>query len=233
MNRVFHLFHELFIRNFRLKLLSLLLAFLLWLGINKEPNEPQDTRWLKVPLVVRNLPDANKYELVSPPVYTIDVQFKGLSSVVRRLSSDEANAVLNLQNFQPRITHYTITNEDIHIPTSFAGKVEIQDIIPNRITMEFDETMTRQVPIDIRTIGQNELARGFVVGKIECLPYAVTIKGPSQAIEHAKVYTDTLDLKNAASSFKKTVRLFSDSPRVRFDSTGTTVSVQILPAPKK
>jgi YbbR domain-containing protein len=228
MNRILHLLHELFIRNIRLKLLSLSLAFLLWVGINKQPNEPNDTRWLKVPLVVRNIPD-DRFELVSDPVYDINVQFTGPSSIVRRLSSDEANAVLDLKNFRPRFT-YTLAAADVHVPSYALGKVAVQEIIPNRITMEFEKKASREAVIEVQISGKNEVAKGYQVGTISCQPHTVTIEGPTRQIEQAKIYTDLINLKGAQSTLHQQVRVLSDSPHVRFPPhfTVTEVTVEIL-----
>jgi YbbR domain-containing protein len=233
MNRSLHTLHDLFIKNLNLKLFALVIALLLWIAINRQPNEPNDTRWLKVPLVVRNLPEP-RYEQVGEPVYGIDVQLTGPSSVVRRLSSDEASAILDLKNFQPRVKTYLIAPADIHFPSFASGKVIVQEIIPSQIRMEFDETISRQVEVQPRILGKGEVAPGFQISRISCQPETVLIQGPLRyASQAAALPTEPIDVKGEKSTIHRRVRILSDSHQIRLpQSTEIDVTIEIIPTEK-
>jgi YbbR domain-containing protein len=234
MNRVIHTLHHLFIKNLNLKLLSLLIALLLWIAINKQPKGPNDTRWLKVPLVVRNLPEV-KYELVSDPVYNLDVQLTGPSSLVRRLSSDEASAILDLKNFQPRVKTYTIAPADIRLPAFASGRVTVQEIIPNQVRMEFDKTITREVDIQPRILGKGEIASGFQVKNISWSPETVQIQGPERyANQVTTLTTEPIDAKGAKTTLHRRVRILSEPHQIRLPQTSEIdVLIEIIPIGKK
>lgn len=235
MNRVIHTLHHLFIKNLNLKLLSLLIALLLWVAINQQPKEPNDTRWLKVPLVVRNLPEVNKYELVSDPVYSLEVQLTGPSSLVRRLSSDEASAILDLKNFQLKVKTYTIAPADIRLPAFASGRVNIQEIIPSQIRLEFDETVSRPVDVQPRILGKGEIASGFQVKNISWSPTTVQVQGPARyANQVTTLTTEPIDVKGAKASLHQRVRILSDPHQIRLPkTTEIDVLIEISPIRKK
>ncbi len=234
MNRVIRTLHHLFIKNLNLKLLSLLIALLLWVAIYKQPKEPNDTRWLKVPLVVRNLPEV-RYELVSDPVYSLEVQLTGPSSLVRRLSSDEASVILDLKNFQPRVKTYTIAPADIRLPAFASGRVNVQEIIPNQIRLEFDETISREVDIQPRILGKGEIASGFQLKNISWSPETVQVQGPARyANQVTTLPTEPIDVKGAKATLHRRVRILSDPHQIRLPkTTEIDVLIEIIPMGKK
>jgi YbbR domain-containing protein len=234
MNRAITTLHHLFIKNLNLKLLSLLIALLLWIAINKQPREPNDTRWLKVPLVVRNLPEV-KYELVNDPVYSLEVQLTGPSSLVRRLSADEASAILDLKNFQPRIKTYTIAPTDIRLPAFAAGKVIVQEIIPNQIRLEFDETVRREVGIQPKILGKGEIASGYHLKNISWSPETVQVQGPARyANQVTTLTTEPIDVKGAKATMHRRVQILIDPPQIRLPkTTEIDILIEIIPTGKK
>ena len=84
---------NLFVRNWELKLLSLLLAFILWLSLIPEEKTLSE-KTLTIPLETLNIP-ANM-ELVEKPDSTVDVTIRAPNRMINEVSAANVFAKLNL-----------------------------------------------------------------------------------------------------------------------------------------
>ena len=75
---------DFFLKNFHLKLISVLLALLLWITINGEPKSEIS---FKVPLEYRNPPKG--IEVMDDTVNAIDIRLSASTSLVKRLEATD------------------------------------------------------------------------------------------------------------------------------------------------
>ena len=85
---------NLFLKNWGLKLFSLLLALVLWLTlIPGEKIFPEKT--LTVPLELYNIP--SEMELVEKPPSTVDLKIRAPQRIINQITSATVHVVLNLE----------------------------------------------------------------------------------------------------------------------------------------
>jgi hypothetical protein len=82
-------------RNLALKIVSVVIAALLWLIVSGEQTVE---RVLRIPLEFTNLPP--QLELVGEPPTVVDVRVRGSSGTLGRLSSGDLAAVLDVRTRQ-------------------------------------------------------------------------------------------------------------------------------------
>jgi YbbR domain-containing protein len=213
---------DFFLRNFHMKLTSVLLALLLWVAIN---GEPQSAIVLKVPLEYRNYPKG--IEVLGDTLNTVDVRLSASSSLIKRLDPADIAAVINLSDWSLGERTYSITPDNIRVPHG----ASLTKITPNKVRLKFEPTRRKIVEIRPRITGK--LAEGYEIESVLSHPGEVQIEGPEghlTAIEF--VSTDSVDVSGRSDSFETRAHLYVEDQLVRFPKEQeTTVEVIITPLP--
>lgn len=89
-------FHRIFVQNIGLKLISLLLAFGLWLVVAHDPIAEVEVR---VPIEFHNLPD--NMEIDSASFTEAQIRVRGPERVIHRLQAADVRAEMDLANVKP------------------------------------------------------------------------------------------------------------------------------------
>ncbi|PYV43260.1 MAG: hypothetical protein DMG06_11305 [Acidobacteria bacterium] len=213
---------DFFLKNFHLKLISVLLALLLWITINGEPKSEIS---FKVPLEYRNPPKG--IEVMDDTVNAIDIRLSASTSLVKRLEATDITAAIDLSDWNLGEKTYSISNVNIRVPFG----VSITKITPNKVRLRFEPTQEKTVDIRPRVIGK--VADGYRVDSINCQPSATRIEGPGGRLSAIRfVSTDGIDVSGRAESYKMRVHLFVEDPLVRLSGDQqTSVEVVIVPVP--
>ena len=82
------------ISNFHFKVISVLLACMLWGAIN---NEPQSVAVFKVPLIFRNYPRGT--EVTGDTISALDVRVTASSGIIKRLDPGDISAFVDLSDW--------------------------------------------------------------------------------------------------------------------------------------
>ena len=214
------LLKNLFLRNFHLKLISVLLALLLWITINGEPKSEVGFR---APLEYRNSPDG--IEVLGELANSVDVRVSASSSVVKQLDAGDISVVIDLSDWSLGERTYSITSANIRIPFG----IKITKITPNKVRLRFEPTRHKTVDIRPRILGK--IAPGYRLSAVSCQPATVAIEGPEAHLATIFfVSTDSIDLTDRTESFKPKVHLYVDDPLVRFSREHqTNVEIVIVP----
>jgi YbbR domain-containing protein len=109
--------------------------------------------------------------------------------------------------------------------------VEIMQVLPSAVTMAFEMSASREVPIVPAVDGRP--APGYVIGPLTAEPRLVEIIGPESAVKRAtEVVTEPVSVAGATTHVKQSVILGLLDPALRLKTArSATVTVQILPAP--
>jgi YbbR domain-containing protein len=208
--------------NIWLKLLSLGLALLLWMVVSGE--ETVD-RGLRVPLELTQVP-AGLEPLGEVPA-TVDVRVRGASGTLSRVGTGDVVAVLDLHTAQSGRRLFPLTPEQVRVPFG----VEIVQVLPSAVTMAFERSASRDLPITAAVDGRP--APGFVVGPLSAEPRVVEVIGPESAVKRAtEVVTEPVSVTGARTHVKQSVILGLLDPALRLKTARSAmVTVQILPAP--
>src|SRR2546428_8704208 len=115
--------------HFGLKVWSVVLAVLLWLGVSGEETVE---RGLRVPLELQQFPAG--LELQGEPPSSVDVRVRGSSGALARISPGDIVAVLDLRGAHVGGRLYHLTSDQVRAPFG----VEVVQITPATIAMIFE-----------------------------------------------------------------------------------------------
>jgi YbbR domain-containing protein len=208
--------------NLWLKLVSLGLALMLWMVVSGEETVE---RGLRVPLELTQMPAG--LELLGDVPATVDVRVRGASGTLSRVAAGDVVAVLDLHVAQSGRRLFPLTPEQVRVPFG----VEIMQVLPSAVTMAFEMSASREVPIVPAVDGRP--APGYVIGPLTSEPKQVEIIGPDSAVKRAtEVVTEPVSVAGATTHVKQSVILGLLDPALRLKTArSATVTVQILPAP--
>jgi YbbR domain-containing protein len=210
------------LRHPGLKIVSVVLAALLWLLVS---GEQEVERALRVPLEFTNLP--KQLELVGEPPSLVDVRVRGSSGTISRVAAAELAAVLDVRDARAGDRRFNLKTTDVRAPFG----VEVVQVAPASVQLIFEESGSKTVPIIVRMSGNP--APGFVVSGVVVDPPNVTVTGPVSALSDLKeAITDPVLVTNAKASVTETVTLGIANAAVRLgEIRSARVVVTITPAP--
>ena len=208
--------------NIWLKVLSLGLALMLWMIVSGEETVE---RGLRVPLELTQVPAA--LELLGDVPATVDVRVRGASGTLSRVTAGDVVAVLDLHTAQSGRRLFPLTPDQVRVPFG----VEIVQVQPSAVTMAFEPSASREVPIMPAVDGRP--APGYVIGPLSAEPRVVEVIGPDSAVKRAtEVLTEPVSVAGARTHVKQSVTLGLLDPALRLKTVRSAmVTVQILPAP--
>jgi YbbR domain-containing protein len=209
-------------RHLGLKVLSVVLALLLWMIVS---GEEMVERGLRVPLELQQVPVG--LELTGEVPATVDVRVRGASGTLSRVSTGDVVAVLDLRNARSGRRLFPLTPKDVRVPFG----VEIVQVQPSALAMAFEPSASRRVTVVPSVDGRP--APGYVVGSLEADPKTVEVIGPESAVRRAtEALTEPVSVSGARERVQQSVTLGLIDPSLRLKNAGTaTVTVQIVPAP--
>jgi YbbR domain-containing protein len=209
-------------RHFWLKLFSLAIAVLLWTIVSGEETVE---RGLRVPLELTQVPAG--LELLGDVPATVDVRVRGASGALSRVGTGDVVAVLDLHTAQEGHRLFPLTPDQVRVPFG----VEIMQVLPSAVTMTFERSASRQLPVVPAVDGRP--APGYVVGARSADPASVDVIGPESAVKRAvEVVTEPVSVAGAKTPVKQSVVLGVLDPALRLKSVrSATVTVQVVPAP--
>jgi YbbR domain-containing protein len=209
-------------RHFWLKVLSVLVAVLLWMVVS---GEEIVERGLRVPLELQQV-SAN-IELLGDVPTTVDVRVRGASGTLSRVGTGDVVAVLDLRTARTGRRLFPLGPDQVRVPFG----VEVVQVTPSAVAMVFELSATRQVPVVAAVDGRP--APGFVVGPLAADPQSVEVIGPESAVKRVtEVLTEPVSVSGARAAVKDTVSLGLLDPSLRLKAVrSAVVTVQVLPAP--
>jgi len=166
---------ESFIENLGLKALALSFALGLFAFLQGQTDEQQRT--IPVPIVMRLPPDSAERELMTPIPASIHVTLRGPARAIDRLIQ---TGVVPIEIDLREGHRESISFEPKEF--SFPPETTITIIDPPSIDLEWEDIVTRQIPVQAAITGQP--AEGYIVkGEPDVDPTQLTVRGPVSVIE--------------------------------------------------
>ena len=184
---------RLFERNTTLKLLSVLVAVLLWLQATaiSGPTLPQSVR--EVPVQYRNL---GQGLVVLSAQRTVTLAVRGRSEVLNHLSRDSFTAYVDLQNAGIGAGSFAV------VVDSPEGISTVQ-VTPANVSVEVDAWHNAQVPVAVWTIGSP--AGDHAMKSHTVRPTDLYVEGPRSAVQLVSRVVARVDIQGATSNISRTV----------------------------
>lgn len=193
------------IANLPIKALSLALAVLFWFVI---AGEKTAERGLAVPVELSNVP--KDLELTGELVDTVEVRLRASPGIIHALGPEEISAQVDLAGAGEgeRIIH--LTSESIRVPFG----VKVVKITPAILTLNFERTLEKVVPIRPRILGRP--AAGFEVAEVASEPPEARIVGPKSRVQEVEsAFTEPVSVEGASTSVVDAVNVGLEDPMLR------------------
>jgi YbbR domain-containing protein len=211
-------------KNLGLKLVSLLLACILWWYVSLPRREQVRERAMTASLVFAGMPSS--LVITTPDIRSsVSVRVRGRRSDLRLLASQSLEASADLRSVtKPGEVEITIRPQHINVPEN----VEVVSIEPNKVRFRVEQLRQRAVPI--RPYLEGTVPASYIVGQATAEPPLALCSGPaSQIAKLAEVTTERIIMTGRTETFVQNVAVISDTPLVRVISPLTTqVTVPVL-----
>ena len=207
-------------RNLGLKFLSTLVASLLWLIV---AGERVVERVMRAPVEFQNLPAG--LELVGNPPDTVEVRLRGSSGALSRMAGGDMAAVIDLATARPGRRLFHIAQNQVTVPYG----IEIVQVGPSTLTMEFEMSAIRQVKVEPDVEGRP--ATGYEVTKVTSDPDLVEVAGPESALKRLQAaITEPVSVTDQTRSVREVVTIGVPDSSLRLRTPQTAVvTVTISP----
>lgn len=207
-------------RNLGLKFLSTLVASLLWLIV---AGERVVERVMRAPVEFQNLPAG--LELVGNPPDTVEVRLRGSSGALSRMAGGDMAAVIDLATARPGRRLFHIAQNQVTVPYG----IEIVQVGPSTLTMEFEMSAIRQVKVEPDIEGRP--APGYEVTKVTSDPEVVEVAGPESALKRLQAaITEPVSVTDQTRSVREVVTIGVPDSSLRLRTPQTAVvTVTISP----
>ena len=220
---------NLIFRNWELKLLSLVLAFVLWMSLIPEEKTFSE-KTLTIPLETLNIP--RDMELVEKPEATVDVTVRAPNRLIDEVTAANVFAKLNLAQATIFQQEYPLNETMISIRPGAA----VVRISPNKVKLRLERA--KEVLLDVvpNIIGQ--VKENFRVVRVDVAPPRVPVKGPESKVrENDKVTTSPINVSELQGTAEFDADLILPRPELRLTSGRNRVKVRVLieeiPTPDK
>jgi YbbR domain-containing protein len=212
-----------FVRDWKLKLISLLLAFGLWLLL--VPSQKMySEKALTIPLETRNIPAG--LEIVDKQVATIDITLRAPNRLLDEIGPSGLVARIDLERASVLQQEYPLNNSMIAVPPG----AEVVKITPNKVTIKLERTA--EATLDLHPAVRGKAAPGFRIARTEIEPSSVRVRGAeSRVLGKEAATTAPVDVSGLAESTVFEVDIILPGPELRLVSpqTSARVTVQIEP----
>ena len=216
---------EFFIRNWGLKLVSIVLALILWLVL-VPADKVLSEKTLTVPLEMRDIPD--KMEIVERSVATVDVTVRAPNRILDQITPSTLAARLDLEKATVYQLEYPLNKSLISLPLG----ADVLEVRPNKVQIRLE--WTKEATLDVHPSVRGRVAAGFRIAKIEVDPTDVIVCGPESKVRvKDAVATAPVDVTDLDQTKEFEVDLILPRPELRLVSARTSAEVTVTVEPEK
>lgn len=171
--------------NMSIKLISILVAVLLWMYVISEQNPYIIHIYKDVPVKLNNLDTANFALKEEEAGFKVSVRVRGRRATISELTKSEIKAEVNLRG---RMEGENLIPVAVTVPDN----VELLDINPPEIMVTLETIIEKQVPIVVRLTGTP--AGGFAAMDPSAKPGEAVLKGARSVVESVKSAFVSVDI---------------------------------------
>jgi YbbR domain-containing protein len=214
-----------FVRDWKLKLVSFLLAFGLWLIL--VPSEKMySEKALTIPLETRNIPAG--LEIVEQQVETIDITLRAPNRLLDEIGPSGLVARIDLDRASVLQQEYPLNESMIAVPPG----AEVIKITPNKVTIKLERT--GEATLDVHPALRGKVRQGFRVARTEIEPASVRVRGPESRVKVKEAaVTAPIDISRLTESTVFEVDIILPRPELRLVSPQTSARVTVHVEPDK
>ena len=207
---------HLVLHRWPLKLLSVILAYAIWLTVT---GESTIVNHFSVPLVVEL---GENLALVGSPPTQVSVRIRGRTTAIRRLDALNMRIILDLGDSNTGERNFQFS------PSNLSGVPEgvvVERFDPARLTLTIDKRMRTSLPVFPAIDG--EPADGYQFYGATAFPDTLEVEGPASEVSGLnRLLTDTISITGRTRSFMDAAGIVPESRNTRVLGE-QTVRVQV------
>lgn len=193
------------LRNWFLKILSLLLASLLWAAVS---NQASSEIGLDVPLEYRNIPP--QLEITGDMTNTIQVRLRGPSNVIKGVTAKDVSTTIDLSKMRTGEKIVALSPQNVQTPFG----AEVIRVNPSSVRFNLERTVTKTVDVVPTLAGQP--MNGFEIGQVSVSPSTIEVEGPESRVDMLQsIATTPLRIDRKQSSIEQSADLDVPDPQIR------------------
>jgi YbbR domain-containing protein len=198
-------FQRYVLANFGYKVISLALAIGLWWALSRDPVAEVD---VTVPIEFHNIPST--LDISSVDISDVHVRVRGPERLIHEMREQDVHVEVDLTGVKPGERTFDLTARQVRQPRD----LEVQQIIPSQVRLNFDTILTREVDVKPRVLGT--FAPGYRIDKVLTQPSRISIRGPKQRVEAVdSATTDPVDASGAMATNTFVTNAFVADPLVQ------------------
>lgn len=208
------------LKNWALKLLSLILAFVVWLSLIPEEKTFSE-KTLTIPLETLNLPP--DMELVEKPDTMVDVIIRAPNRLINEITPGNVFAKLNLERAEVFQQEYPLNETMISIPPG----AEVVRISPNKVRLKLEHTREALLDVVPNIIGSPK--EGYRIVKVDVSPPRILVKGAESKVrEKDKVSTSPINIAEISTTLDVEADFILPRPDLRLASSRNKARVRVI-----
>ena len=207
------------VRNWGLKIVSIVLALALWLVL-VPADKILSEKTVTVPLEVRDIPD--NMEIVERSVSTVDVTVRAPSRILDQITPSTLAARLDLERATVYQLEYPLNKSIISLPLG----ADVIEVRPSKVQIKLE--LTKEATLDVHPSVRGKVAAGFRIAKIDVDPKEVSVSGPESKVRTKDaVTTAPVDITDLDRTKEFEVDLILPRPELRIVSAQTSAIVTV------
>ncbi len=188
-----HFVRKLFLEDWGLKLIALVITLALWLGVTGLSTPT--TRRITVPL---NIYVSNNAEITNAPLQEVEIVITGDKARIDQINKSDLTATRDLTDELPGDRVVSLSPENVSIP--LPQGVKLVEVTPSRIPVNLEAIAEREIDVKPQTEGSP--ATGFEVYSVSVSPPKIRVRGPASFINTLDfVETVKIDLSGKKGEF--------------------------------
>jgi YbbR domain-containing protein len=215
------LVRKLFLEDWGLKILALVITVALWLGVTGQ-NKPVTLRVTGVQL---NFLQPNGLEISNDPPSAVDVILTGSKDKLDRIGPRDliANVDLSDQRAGERVIKLTLERVKVELQED----VQIQGFHPAAVPIRLEPVV--EIPVDVEVKFEGKLPEGFEVTNVSVSPAKIRLRGPADRVNALrKAVTETVWLDGKKESFSVShVEISVADPKIDILDSAVDIRVDI------
>ena len=214
------LLRKIFLEDWGLKLLALLIAIALWVGVTGLSTPT--TKRFTVPLTPSV---ANNTEVTNQLISDVDIVLTGDKRELEHMNRSDLTAVLDLTDVPQgdRIVLLSPDNVFVNLPQG----IKLTEVQPSRIAVNLEAVEEKDVAVEPQTVGQP--AEGYEIYYATTVPARIRVRAPASVIRAMdSVSTDPVDITGQKDGFTaRQIAVKTPMARVAVYNTVVDVVVRI------
>lgn len=195
---------KLFISEFFLIVLSICLAYILWLITMYSS---LTTRSLSIPIIIRNIPKEATYLIESPASHHLNIEVTCPKNLTNAFNSSNFFFDLDFANQDPDLKRLEFSQEQsitlsMIKPMNLPSLVTLTDVYPKTIRFQV-RYYHKKVPIKINIKGKPARYHHVIENSYQIEPKEIEIIGPKIALDNIEfITTEVIPIKGKKESFE-------------------------------